>query len=65
MIEVSVTEIFLFAWAVIATGFALKYIAETRQAMYIMQRILSDKKIRDEAVESWRKFEASSKESAQ
>jgi hypothetical protein len=59
MIEVSITEIALFTWAIIATGAALKYRHEKHVSVCIMQALLSDEEMRDKAVRSWREFETS------
>lgn len=50
MIEVSMTELFLFAWAALGTGFALKYRAEAESLKFLMHKFVSDKKVRDELV---------------
>ena len=59
MIEVSIAEIVLFAWAVLATAIAFKYHHKSWQVTCMMQEILSDEKLRDRAVNSWREFEIS------
>jgi hypothetical protein len=59
MIEVTIAEVFLFAWAIIATGAALKYRHEKHVSVCIMQAFLSDDEMRDKAVRSWREFETS------
>ena len=59
MIEVTIAEVFLFAWAIIATGAALKYRHEKHVSVCIMQAFLSDEEMRDKAVRSWREFETS------
>jgi hypothetical protein len=60
MIEVSMTEIVLFAWAVLATAVAFKYRHANWVTVQMMREILSDEKIRNRAVNSWREFETSS-----
>jgi hypothetical protein len=60
MIEVSLTEIVLFAWAVLATAIAFKYHHEHWVLMQVMREFLSDEKIRERAVNSWREFHETS-----
>lgn len=50
MIEVSMSELFLFAWAALGTGFAAKYYAEAASLKFLMHKVVSDKKLRDELV---------------
>jgi hypothetical protein len=56
MIEVSMTEIVLFAWAVLATAIAFKYHHAHWVTVQMMREFLSDEKIRNRAVNSWREF---------
>lgn len=60
MIEVSMTEILLFTWAIIATGIAVKYHHAHWEVRRMMQVFLSDEKLRDRAVNSWREFSETS-----
>ena len=60
MIEVSIAEIVLFAWAVLATAIAFKYHHKSWQVTCMIQGILSDEKLRDRAVNSWREFKETS-----
>ena len=58
MIEISLTEMFLFAWAIIATGYALKHKADKDGTMEILRRVIEDKEARDDIVgkyEEWKK----------
>lgn len=48
MIELSVTDVLLFGWAAIATVFAFKYKEEAHMSKFVIHKILSDKKLRDE-----------------
>jgi len=50
MIEVSVTEIVLFCWAVLATASALKYKQQERGAKMFIQAMMEDDKMRDALV---------------
>jgi hypothetical protein len=47
MIEVSVTEIALFCWAVLATAFAFKYKQQEYGAKMFIKALLEDDKMRD------------------
>lgn len=60
MIEVSMTEIFLFAWAIIATGLAFKYHHAHWHTVCLMREFLSDESIRNRAVRSWQEFHETS-----
>jgi len=50
MIEVSVTEIVLFCWAAIATGYALNYRQQERGAKRFIQAMMEDDQMRDALV---------------
>lgn len=56
MIEVSMSELFLFAWAALGTGFALKYRAEVESLKFLMHKVVSDKEVRDKLVEGYERF---------
>ena len=56
MIEVSITEILLFAWAIIATAIAFKYHHAHWHTVCMMKEFLSNPSIRDRAVRSWQEF---------
>jgi hypothetical protein len=58
MIEVSITEIGLFAWAILATGFALKYKHDYYAVMHTTAKILSDSTARETAVKQWADLES-------
>ena len=61
MIEISLTEMFLFSWAIIATGYALKYKSDKDGTMQILRRVIEDKEARDDIVgeyEKWKKERA-------
>jgi len=47
MIEVSVMEIALFCWAVLATAYALKYRQQEQGAKMFIRAIMEDDKMRD------------------
>ena len=47
MIEVSITEIVLFAWAVLASAYALKYKQQEQGAKMFIRALMEDDKMRD------------------
>lgn len=57
MIELSVTDVLLFAWAAIATVFAFKYKEEAHMSKYVIHKILSDKKLREEMTAGYEKVQ--------
>jgi len=54
MIEVSVTEIVLFCWAVLATAYALKYKQQEMGAKLFIRAIMEDDKMRDALVKDFK-----------
>jgi hypothetical protein len=50
MIEVSITEIVLFAWAVLATAYALKYKQQEMSAKMFIRALMEDDKLRNNLV---------------
>jgi hypothetical protein len=50
MIEVSLIEIALFCWAVIATAYALKYRQQEQSAKMFIRALMEDKNLRDTLV---------------
>jgi len=56
MIEVSITEILLFAWAILATAVAFKYHHANWHTVCLMKEILSDESVRNRVVKSWKEF---------
>ena len=57
MIEVSLTEIFLFAWASLATAYAIKCKAEEQKANHFVKLILTDKEMRAKITEDFDEWE--------
>ena len=57
MIELLVTDVLLFAWAAIATVFAFKYKEEAHMSKYVIHKILSDKKLREEMTAGYEKVQ--------
>jgi hypothetical protein len=58
MIEFSFGEIALFCWAVLATGYALKYRQEQRAADLFIRVLLERKDVRDKLVAEFEEFRA-------
>jgi hypothetical protein len=54
MIEVSITEIVLFAWAVLATAYALKYKQQEMGAKMFIRALMEDDKMRDALVKDFK-----------
>ena len=55
MIEVSITEVFLFCWAVLATAYALKYKQQEQGAKPLIRALMEDDKMRDALVRDFKK----------
>ena len=53
MIEVTFAEIVLFAWAVIATGYALLYKRASFVAMKMMQQMVEDPTLYAQIKDGW------------
>ena len=54
MIEVSLIEIALFCWAVIATAYALKYRQQEQGAKMFIRALMEDDKMRDTLVKDFK-----------
>lgn len=61
MIEFSFAELFLLAWAVLATVVAIGKTQETRAAKHFLNAILDDDEMRNELVSSYKIFKAANK----
>ena len=59
MMEISITEIVLFAWAVIATGYALRNADEVMQLKTILRTLAFDADMRDRFVKHFSNLEKS------
>ena len=57
MIEFSLAEIVLFCWAVLATGYALKWKARAEGADTFVRVILERKDLRDRLVAEFEEFQ--------
>ena len=53
MIEFSTTEIALFIWGTVATGYALRYKAERRMTILLLRRTLDDPSVYASMRDSW------------
>lgn len=56
MIEMSFEELALLCWAVLATGYALKFKAERDMTARSFMHLVRDEKAREEIVSQWEKF---------
>jgi hypothetical protein len=56
MIEMSFGEVFLIVWGSVATIAALKYKEDAHMHKYIIHKILSDAKLREDMVAGYKKF---------
>tara|TARA_R110000868_G_scaffold127441_2_gene335060 strand:+ start:2463 stop:2648 length:186 start_codon:yes stop_codon:yes gene_type:complete len=54
MIEVSLIEIALFCWAVIATAYALKYRQQEQGAKMFIRALMEDDKMRNALVKEFK-----------
>ena len=57
MIEVSLTEIFLFAWASLATAYACKYKVDAKREDHFIKLFLTDKEVRAKITEDFDEWE--------
>lgn len=55
MIEYTVTEIVLFAWAIIATGYAFRYADEAMNLKLMLKTLAFDAEMRDRFVKHFSK----------
>jgi hypothetical protein len=53
MIEISLVDIMLFAWATGATTYAFKYKEEAHMHKYVIHKMLTDDKVRADLVDSF------------
>lgn len=54
--EISITEIVLFAWAALATGFALKYRDEENKTRFFLKLLIEDEAARAKMVDAYEDF---------
>jgi hypothetical protein len=57
MIEVSITEIALFAWAIIATGYAFKFKQEAQMGKRFVQALLEDEELRNRLITEYKEVQ--------
>ena len=61
MIEISITEIALFIWAILATAQALRYRDESRKSAFVLKLMLTQDDVRDDLVEDFKQFQKADK----
>jgi len=61
MIEFSFAELFLLAWAIIATAIAVYASQQMRAAKHFINAIMDDDKLRNEFVSSYKIFKEANK----
>lgn len=54
--EISITEIVLFTWAALATGFALKYRDDEHKTRFFLKVLIEDEKAREKMVQAFEDF---------
>ena len=54
--EISITEMMLFTWAVIATGFAFKFREEEQRTRFFLKLLIEDEKARAKMVGAYEDF---------
>lgn len=60
MIEVSITEIVLFAWAIIATGYACKFKQDSQMGRRLVQALLEDEGMRNRLIAEYKEVQNAS-----
>lgn len=60
MIEVSITEIALFAWAIIATGYAFKFKQDSQAGRRFVQALLEDEELRNRLITEYKEVQNAS-----
>ena len=58
MIEVSLTELALFGWAMVATLYAFRFKAERNTAAMMMQKLIQDEGVRNEILKKYEEWKA-------
>lgn len=54
--EITTTELMLFAWAIIATGFALKFHEEGSKTTFLLKLFIEDEKARNQMLDAFNDF---------
>ena len=57
MIEVSITEIALFAWAIIATGYAFRFKQDSQMGRRFIEALLGDEELRDRLIAEYKEVQ--------
>ena len=58
MIEVTITEIALFGWAMVATLYAFKFKHERNVAAYMIREFIEDESVRNEVIKKYEDWKA-------
>ena len=59
MIEISIADMFLIAWALVATVYAFKYKHDSDKTNYVMQRMITDEEVRAQILEDYARWKSS------
>lgn len=57
--EITITELVLFTWAIVATGFAYQYREQHQSLGFILNKVLEDENVRNDMVDKFKKFKES------
>ena len=58
MLEITITEVLLFTWAVVATAMWFKHRDEARMARFFVKTLLSDDEMREQVVIDYKRHMA-------
>lgn len=58
MLEITITEILLFTWAVVATAMWFKHRDDAKAARFFVQALLSDDEMREQVVIDYKRHMA-------
>jgi len=58
MIEVTITEIALFGWAMVATLYAFRFKTERDMAAHMMMKFIEDEGVRNQALKQYEEWKA-------
>lgn len=54
--EITITELVLFTWAIIATGFAYQYREQHQSLGFILNKILEDEEMRNDMIGRYKQW---------
>lgn len=57
--EITITELVLFTWAIVATGFAYQYREQHQSLGFILNKVLDDEDVRNDMVAKFKQFKES------